>query len=108
MQEEGLSKAMQVLDRMRENGVDPDVFTYGTLLSACDKANAWEVALRLLDEMQENAPNVVCYTAVISACNKGRREDISEELWRQMLLDGIQPNNNAYSAIMASASNTED
>lgn len=36
---------------MRENAVDPDVVTYGTMLTACEGEDAFSTMRRLFDEM---------------------------------------------------------
>lgn len=50
-----------------------DVLSCNTTISACEKGVQWEVALKLLQEMVHEVlmPNVVSYSAVITACEKG-------------------------------------
>ena len=49
--------------------------TYSSLISACEKASQWEVALRIFDEMQQDgcAPNTVTYNSLITACGQGKK-----------------------------------
>lgn len=54
-------------------GCERNVITYSALISACEKAGRWQLALNLLDEMQRDkvAPNTVTFNSLISACAQG-------------------------------------
>ena len=66
-------KALDLLQEMTSNGIKPNVISYNTAISACEKGNQWEKALDLLQEMTSNGikPDVISYNAAISACEKG-------------------------------------
>ena len=59
---------------------EPDVISYNSAISACEKGQQWEQALRLLLEMRSSRlePNVMSYNSAISACSKGQQ-------WEQAL-----------------------
>lgn len=46
---------------MLKRGCECNVITYSSLISACERAGRWEVALQLFDRMlrEECRPNVV-------------------------------------------------
>ena len=55
-----------------EMGVEISVVHYTAALSASEKAERWQLALELLDEMAlaQNEKDVITYGAAISACEK--------------------------------------
>ena len=54
-------------------GCERNVITYSSLISACEKAGRWELALDLFGEMHREGckPNVVTYNSLIAACAQG-------------------------------------
>lgn len=61
-----------VLPQLRR-GCERNVITYSSLISACEKAGRWELALDLFSEMHREGckPNVVTYNSLIAACAQG-------------------------------------
>ncbi len=57
-------------------GCERSVITYSSLISACEKAGQWELALELFSEMQLEGcrPNVVTYNSLITACAQGETQ----------------------------------
>ena len=55
-------------------GCERNVITYSSLISACEKAGRWELALDLFSEMHREGckPNVVTYNSLIAACAQGQ------------------------------------
>ena len=58
---------------MVRRGCERNVITYSSLISACEKAGRWELALELFREMHNEGcrPNVVTYNSLIAACAQG-------------------------------------
>lgn len=56
-----------------QRGCERNVITYSSLISACEKAGRWELALDLFGEMHREGckPNVVTYNSLIAACAQG-------------------------------------
>ncbi len=55
---------------MRENGIEPNEFSYTAAANACARTGDWEGALRLLEQMRERdeiEPNEFTYTAAVRA-----------------------------------------
>ena len=54
-------------------GCERNVITYSSLISACEKAGRWQLALELFSEMHREGckPNVVTYNSLIAACAQG-------------------------------------
>ena len=67
---------MEIFKHMRKQNVVPDVITYNTLISACEKGKKTERALEIFDNMQQQGivPDLITYNALISACEKGKQE----------------------------------
>ena len=55
-------------------GVSADVVSYSANISACEKGQQWQCALRLLEEMRSGgiAVDVISFSASIGACEKGQ------------------------------------
>ena len=108
------SPALQLLDEMAADGVQPDARTYSAAITACGRCGRPDEALRLLGEMRASqlACSDHCYSAAIAACGAaGRWEDALEsfEQLRQALNDdagGSHPSSHAFAAaINASGAN---
>jgi pentatricopeptide repeat domain-containing protein 1 len=68
---------------MQQAGVSPNVITYSSAITACDRAGEWQQALHLLQCMTDVAvqPNAITYSAVMSAlARKGRYSEAMELL----------------------------
>ena len=48
-------KALELLEEMRQKGLEPDVITYNAAISACEKATQAEKALELLEKGSRKA-----------------------------------------------------
>lgn len=58
-------------------GCERSVITYSSLISACEKAGQWELALELFNEMHSEGcvPNTVTFNSLITACAQGMRNN---------------------------------
>ena len=68
--------ALQLLDRMREAGVPPNVYVYNHSLKACEMLDDWERALRLFEEMKAEGipPSPHTFGALMRVCARnGKR-----------------------------------
>ena len=54
-------------------GCERSVITYSSLISACEKAGEWQLALQLFDKMalERIRPNVITFNSLITACAQG-------------------------------------
>jgi pentatricopeptide repeat domain-containing protein 1 len=61
---------MEVYQEMLRTGCERSVITYSALISACEKAGQWQLALNLFSEMLKErcVPNVITYNSLITAC----------------------------------------
>jgi pentatricopeptide repeat protein len=63
--------AFQLMERMKVEGVTPNVHIYNSAISACARCNLWQEGLRLFEEMDSASKDVVTYNAILDAvsCN---------------------------------------
>jgi len=68
---------------MQRQGMVPEVITYNALISACEKGNHSEQAMKVFKAMQRQCllPNVITYCALISACEKGKQPEQALEMF---------------------------
>jgi len=68
--EELWSKALELLEQMEEDGIEPDGFCYSSAINCCGAEGRWEEACQLIDVMKsggpKSRPNKIAYTAAIS------------------------------------------
>lgn len=57
---------------MRQAGLAPNAIIYSTVISACERSDQWQKAVKLLRTMRNDGilPVTVTYNTVISACGK--------------------------------------
>lgn len=67
-------QVMEVYQDMLRTGCERSVITYSALISACEKAGQWQLALNLFGEMlrERCIPNVITYNSLITACAQVR------------------------------------
>ncbi len=63
-----------VLTRAVAQGCERSVITYSSLISACEKAGDWKLALDFFEECTKDScrPNVITFNSLISACSQGK------------------------------------
>lgn len=73
--------------------VQPNEFTYNSVISACERSGQWVAALAVFDAMPSAIPrNVVTFGAVISACEKAARWQEALALTDLMESQGVARN----------------
>ena len=92
---------MQLFAEMQQKGLQPDLITYSTVISACGNGGDAERALQLFVEMQQKGlqPDVITYTAVISACGKGLLAKSALQVLEDAA-EGFRPNLTTYTAVI--------
>ena len=105
--------AVRLLRRMRAAGVELDVFSYSSAMSACCKPPraadgrvdpgrgvAWRTALRLHRTMRGTGvrPNTYTYSSAMTACERGGCWEEALLLLGDMRADRVAPNRVVYTA----------
>lgn len=98
---------MSLLAEMRRVGVDLDVATYNSAVGVLSKSQQplqWAYSLALLAEMRIEGliPNVITYTALISACEKGQQWTHALQLFRDMRQDSAEANRITFNSTISS------
>eukprot|EP00439_Symbiodinium_sp_Y106_P033241 s3406_g3.t8 len=97
--------ALQILERMRSDSVQPNLSSCNSVISACERGSRWPGALALLRDLKswKIHADVVGLNAVLKALAKASR-------WRQvscLLLalqeEGVEPDLVSYTAVMDAA-----
>lgn len=93
---EGAGKWEQALDllaRMRQVGVRPDLLSYNATLSACAKGRKWREAVALLRRMPGGGvpPDRVSYELAVKVCGNCGQGELATTLLREMPKVGITP-----------------
>ena len=53
-----MGKALELLEEMRQKGLEPDVITSSAAISACEKTKQSQRALELLEEMRQEGREI--------------------------------------------------
>eukprot|EP00913_Durusdinium_trenchii_P002051 g1894.t1 len=118
--------AIRLLRKMPELGLQPDVFSYNAVLSACQDAEQWELALKIFQdehrtnrtpglswsaggEMKEASivPDVYTYGAVILSCSLALQWEWAVNLWHEMESKGVPANAMIMSSVVGACHRSE-
>lgn len=64
--------ALKLFEDMGDLGLLPDIFSFNSVISACESVGQWETALNLFDEMQSRgiSPDIITNNILISCLGK--------------------------------------
>jgi len=84
--------SFQLMDRMREEGIAPNVHIYNSAISACARTGGllWSKAVQLFNEMPSKkiTPDIVTYNALLDA-TADHHTDVALPLFKQALKLGL-------------------
>ncbi|XP_061337205.1 pentatricopeptide repeat-containing protein At1g10910, chloroplastic [Gastrolobium bilobum] len=95
--------AIKMFQRMKEDGLVPDVVTYSTLLAGCNKIkDGYPKALELIQELQRDKTQMdgVIYGAILAVCASNSKWEEAENFFKQMKDEGHSPNVYHYSSLL--------
>jgi pentatricopeptide repeat protein len=99
------TRALILLGQMKEDGIEPDGFSYSAAISCCGAEGRWEEALELMDIMKRGGPrtrpNKISYTAAISACGQAGEAKRALALFQTMKDEGLSADRIAYNALFS-------
>lgn len=86
--------AIEALVGMEESSLKPDESAYARVITGLARANRDREAAAWLQTMSEAklSPNTPVYNWVIAACKKTKNADLAESMMREMLANGMMPN----------------
>ena len=102
-----LGRAISMLFKMREIGMDANEHHFGALLQSCRSVGQWEMALDLFSKMEEDFKikrNVVHYNIILSTLADARRADIVLPMLKQMHQEKVEFDAVTYSAAITACS----
>jgi pentatricopeptide repeat protein len=81
---------------------------YNILISAAARLGDWRLSSKLLHHMEGRGgrPNVRHYTAAIGACRAEHQQGPALELFREMQIKAVEPNEITYSTLVGGGSGT--
>lgn len=94
--------AKRLLNRMKEEGIKPDLITWNSLVAGYSMRGHTKEALALIHDIKISGltPNVVSWTALISGCSQNGNYSESIEAFVQMQEEGIKPNSATISSLL--------
>ena len=97
------SKCVEILDAMRDQGVETNTIVYNATMSACSKGGDWERALELFETMPREGHDrsTITYNVAMSACMRGGDWERALELFDQMAEEGLERDHVSINTAMA-------
>jgi pentatricopeptide repeat protein len=79
-------EAVKLIDRMKREGAEPNLFHYNAALSACSRAAQWQQAEQLLTAMQSAGltADLYTYSAMITAYSSGKQWQKAEQMFTDL------------------------
>eukprot|EP00438_Fugacium_kawagutii_P025537 Skav228464 [mRNA] locus=scaffold1058:380814:381875:- [translate_table: standard] len=91
--------------------LSPDVISYSTAISACEKGRMVHEAFQMFDEMtmvKRIAPNLISYSALISACEKSSCAAAAGETLSRLIADRLKPDVISFNAAIRAFAKVKD
>uniref|UniRef100_A0A7N0TVY5 Pentatricopeptide repeat-containing protein n=1 Tax=Kalanchoe fedtschenkoi TaxID=63787 RepID=A0A7N0TVY5_KALFE len=102
---------IKLFEKMKLDGLVPDVYTCSTLLSGCMKiSDGYAKAMKLVRELQENELRMdgVIYGTLLAVCASNNRREEAEVYFNRMKDEGHSPNIFHYSSLLNAYSSEGD
>ncbi|CAK7348740.1 unnamed protein product [Dovyalis caffra] len=95
-------EAKRLLNRMKEEGIKPDLITWNSLVAGYSVCGHTKEALALIHDIKilGLTPNVVSWTALVSGCSQNGNYRESFDVFVQMQQEGIEPNSATISTLL--------
>ena len=96
------NRALQMFTRMQARGIQPDVVTYNTAMTAAIALDKPRAALKLFEDMrwQAIAPTTISYNTAISACARCEDGELALSLFREMETNNIERTTVTYTGLI--------
>eukprot|EP00536_Pseudo-nitzschia_multiseries_P003207 jgi/Psemu1/185311/e_gw1.48.148.1 len=97
-------RAFRILQDAQKSGIERTQFTYGALMTACERIGCVESASKAFRMMREDGikPNEIIYGAAISCCRKAKEPKRALLLLRKMISEELSPNAATINTVMLS------
>jgi len=102
-------KALDLLNKMKEDRIAPDVISYSAAINACGSGGRWKEAVQLIQTMKQGGPRVrpnkIAYTAAITACGRSGEWEEALRLYTDMKNAAVLPDRITYNAVLLALKN---
>ncbi|XP_038987454.1 pentatricopeptide repeat-containing protein At3g18110, chloroplastic [Phoenix dactylifera] len=99
------AEVQELLNTMRDRGLEPDLVSFNTLINARAKAESLPPgsALELLQEVRRSGlrPDTITYNTLISACSRGAKLEEAMRVFEDMEASRCQPDLWTYNAMVS-------
>ncbi|CAH9122225.1 unnamed protein product [Cuscuta epithymum] len=99
------AKVQELISLMREQGCDPDLVSFNTLINARLKSGPMTpgLAIELLDEVRSSGlrPDIITYNTLISACSRNSNLKEAVNVFSYMQSHACQPDLWTYNAMIS-------
>jgi pentatricopeptide repeat protein len=97
-----MSKAYEILSKMKDSGLDPDASLYNTLISGHGKIGNKKEAIKFYCEMVTKGlvPKTSTYNVLIEDFAKVGKMDQARELLNEMQVRRVPPNSSTYDILI--------
>ena len=97
-----IGRAFRVLTDAKESGIERTQFTYGSLMTACERESCVESASKAFRMMKEDGieANEIIYGAAISCCRKAKEPQRALLLLKKMIKEELYPNAATLNTVM--------
>lgn len=97
-----LDIAFSLLEASEKSGLEPTIYTFGTLMTACERASSLEGMDKVFQLMKASSvqPNEIVYGAVFSCLRKTFQSERSFLLLRKMIKDDLNPNVATFNTVL--------
>ncbi len=94
--------ALQLFERMQQEGIAPNTVTYNSLITACTQGSQWEKASEVFDHMRFHncRPDTVTYSALIGAYEKGGQWLRAVKAFEAMQGQSCRPDSSIYQSVV--------
>ncbi|XP_071724195.1 pentatricopeptide repeat-containing protein At1g10910, chloroplastic [Rutidosis leptorrhynchoides] len=95
--------SMKLFQKMKQDSLSPDGFTYNTLFTGCIKMkNGYDTAIKLVQELKDNGlkMDAVMYGTILAVCASNNLCEEAERYFNEMKGEGISPNIYHYSSLL--------
>eukprot|EP00435_Cladocopium_sp_Y103_P060168 s285_g21.t4 len=81
------TQALALFESLAKQRLERNIISYGAAMTACERAEEWQLALSLLDELHSAKlqGNLVTYNTCISACEKAGEWEAALGLFQEIL-----------------------
>ena len=97
-----LDQAMALLRKAEEDGLEPTMVTYGSLMTVCERVGSLEGVNNVFKMMRkvEMPPNEIVFGAALSCLRKVGEGENALLLLRKMIKDKLEPNAATYNTVL--------